>query len=142
MIRAFQMSDLEQVYALGNLLTPNFSKTNSLHDLENNPFTKVLVYEKEGTIIGFLMYTELDETVDILHLFVKEEYRRQKIASNLLDTLISNLKESVCYLTLEVRRGNESAIALYQKFGLEIIHIRKNYYENEDAYLMGRRFSN
>lgn len=140
MIRYFNIEDSDAIYALGNQLTPNFSKTNSLLEIEKNPYTKILVYEKEKKIIGFLMYTELYETVDILDIIVMEEYRRQKIASCLLDYMMSELKDSVKLLTLEVRTKNISAIAFYQKFGFEVVKVRSKYYnDGEDAYLMGRR---
>lgn len=139
MIRYLKMEDIEQVYILGNLLNENFSKTNNLEQILNDKFTHVCVYEKENDIKGFLMYTELEETIDILNIYVKEECRCEKIATNLLDWMISNMKDTVKLITLEVRQNNIPAISLYQKFGFEIIHIRKKYYDNIDAFLMGRR---
>lgn len=140
MIRYFNKEDSDAIYALGNQITSNFSKTNSLLEIENNLYTKILVYEKEQKVIGFLMYTELEETVDILDIIVMEEYRRQNIASCLLDYMMSELKDTVKLLTLEVRKSNISAIALYKRFGFDVVKIRKKYYNNgEDAYLMGRR---
>ena len=139
MIRKWIESDIEQINILGNLLTPNFSKTNNLKDLQNDKFTKVLVYEEDNIIKGFIMYTELDETADILDIIVKEEERRKKIASCLLDTMIGELQDSVKLITLEVRKSNIPAIELYKKFGFEIVNVREKYYDNEDAYLMGRR---
>ena len=40
--------------------------------------------------------------------------------------------------TLEVRISNSAAIALYHKYGFEIVSRRKRYYvdNNEDAYIM------
>lgn len=140
MIRKLKIEDIEQVQELGNLLTPNFSKTNNLKEMENNPYTKILVYEEEETIKGFLMYTELEETTDIVDIIVKEEERQKGVASCLLDYMLSDLKESVKLLTLEVRKSNTPAIALYEKFGFEVVNIREKYYgDGEDAYLMGRR---
>ncbi len=140
MIRGLQEKDIEAVNELGNTLNVNFSKTANLHGLDNDNFTKVLVYEKDNQVIGFLMYTELEETADVVDIVVKEEYRQKRVASCLLDAMISELKDSVKLLTLEVRKSNVAAISLYKKFGFEIINTRKKYYANqEDAYLMGRR---
>lgn len=139
MIRKLIESDIEQIHILGNVLTPNFSKTNNLTGILNDQYTKVLVYEEENIIKGFIMYTELDETADILDIVVKEEERRKKVASCLLDSMIGELKESVRLITLEVRKSNIAAIELYKKFGFEIVNVREKYYDNEDAYLMGRR---
>lgn len=138
MIRHFLESDFEAIYQLGNKISDNFSKTNNLKEIFKDKFTKILVYEKDNEVVGFLMYIELDDTVDILDIIVKEEYRKQNIASCLMDYMISELKDSVKLITLEVRKSNTPAIKLYEKFGFGIVNVRKSYYDTEDAYLMGR----
>jgi ribosomal-protein-alanine N-acetyltransferase len=138
MIRFFNENDIEDIYKLGNKITKNFSKTNNLLDILNDKYTKILIYEKDNKVVGFLMYTELDETVDIIDIVVLLEYRKQKIASCLMDYMISELKDTIKLITLEVRKSNLPAINLYEKFGFKTIITRKNYYGNEDAYLMGR----
>ena len=138
MIRNFLESDFESIYKLGNKISNNFSKTNNLNDILIDKYTKILVYEKESKVVGFLMYIELPESIDILDIVVEDEYRRQRIASCLLDYLITGLKDNIKMLTLEVRKGNIPAINLYNKFGFEVINVRKDYYDTEDAYLMGR----
>lgn len=142
MIRHFLESDFEEINKLGNKISNNFSKTNNLKEIYQDKFTKILVYEKENKVVGFLMYIELEDTIDILDIIVEEEYRNQKIASCLLDYMMSECKESVRVITLEVRKSNESAIKLYEKFGFSIVNTRKNYYDTEDAFLMGRIIEN
>lgn len=140
MIRFFRKSDIEEINRLGNTITKNFSKTMDFSEIEKDKYTKVLVYEDKDILKGFLIYTELEEIVDIIGIVVKEEYRNQKIASCLLDYMITGLSESVSLITLEVRKSNSAAIHLYEKFGFEVINVRKKYYDGrEDAYLMGRR---
>jgi ribosomal-protein-alanine N-acetyltransferase len=39
-------------------------------------------------------------------------------------------------LTLEVRVSNRSAQALYQRFGMAPVGVRKRYYKDEDALVM------
>lgn len=138
MIRHFLESDFEEIYKLGNEISDNFSKTNNLKEIFKDKFTKILVYEKDNEVVGFLMYIELDDTVDILDIIVAKKYRKQKIASCLMDYMISELKDSVKLITLEVRKSNTPAVKLYEKFGFGIVNIRKSYYDTEDAYLMGR----
>ena len=138
MIRHFLEKDFESIYNLGNEITQSFSKTNNLQEIYKDKFTKILIYEKDNKVVGFLMYIELDETVDILDIIVDRNYRNQNIASCLMDFMISELKDKIKIMTLEVRKSNNEAINLYEKFGFDIINIRKNYYEKEDAYLMGR----
>ena len=125
MIRNFEKSDIDEIYKLGNLLNSSFSKTNNLLDIYEDKYTKILIYESENIIKGFLMYTELEAFADINDIIVREEYRNKRIASSLIDYMI--------------RESNIKAINLYQKFGFNIVNIRKSYYnDNEDAYLMKR----
>ena len=68
-------------------------------------------------------------------------YRRRGIARSLIYTLICRAAEKgLSFLTLEVRAGNDEAIALYEKCGFQTVGRRKNYYEKptEDAILMTR----
>ena len=139
MIRFFSLQDVNQIYKLGEQLTPLFDKKNNLEEIYNDAYTKILVYEKEGKIIGFLMYIELQDSIDICDIVVDSSYRRQNLASCLLDFLITDLSSTIQLITLEVRMSNIPAIELYKKFNFTIFTIRKNYYENEDAYLMGRK---
>ena len=39
-------------------------------------------------------------------------------------------------ITLEVVTDNIPAIKLYEKFGFEIINVRKKYFNGKDSYLM------
>ena len=55
-----------------------------------------------------------------------------------MDFLIDDLSNPGDKITLEVDVDNKAALALYQKFGFEVISIRKGYYNGQDAYLMGR----
>lgn len=138
MIRHFLEKDFESIYSLGNEISNNFSKTNNLNEILNDKYTKILIYEKENKVVGFLMYIELTDTIDILDIVVDKNNRRQNIASCLLDYMMSELQDSIKLITLEVRKSNFIAIKLYEKFGFNIVNIRKNYYDTEDGYLMGR----
>ena len=140
MIRKAILEDKEEIYKLGNIVNKNFSKVYDLDKMFNESFNKIYVAEDNNVIVGMLMVIVLYETCEILNIVVKDEYRNKKIASNLLDNLISELDESVEMITLEVAVNNEPAINLYKKFGFEIISTRKNYYDNVDAYLMGVKY--
>ena len=49
------------------------------------------------------------------------------------------MDENLKVITLEVATKNIPALNLYEKFGFEVIHVRKNYYKDDDAYLMSRK---
>jgi len=93
----------------------------------------------EGTVAGYvgLMYV-LDEGY-ISNVAVAPAYRRQGIARALIKALMHRAEEkALAFLTLEVRAGNDAAIALYDSCGFVPVGRRKNYYEKptEDAILM------
>ena len=140
MIRYADIYDIPRINELGSLLEENFSRVYSIREMLDDGVSKVYVYEKDEEIVGFIIATDLIETCDILCLIVDPDYRRMLIATNLIDYLISELDENLKLITLEVRANNKAAIHLYDKFGFEVVNVRKRYYSNgDDAYLMARK---
>ena len=139
MIREPNTLDIPRINELGSLLEENFSKVYSINEMLEDHVSKVYVYEMDDMIVGFIIATDLTETCDILSLIVDPKYRNKKIATNLINYLISELDENLKLITLEVRANNKVAINLYDKFGFEVVNVRKKYYANgDDAYLMAR----
>ena len=82
------------------------------------------------------MQIVLDEG-NINNIAVDENFRNKGIASGILNNIISQCKDrKVAVMFLEVNEHNESAIALYTKFGFEKIGERKNYYKSGNAIIM------
>ena len=104
--------------------------------LNYNIYSKLIIYEKNNNIIGFCIYDIIYERCEIEYIGVLKEYRKNKIASKILEYLIDNLDENIKNITLEVSVKNEGAINLYLKYEFQKKAIRKNYYKNIDAYLM------
>lgn len=138
MIREVTKKDYERIYELGNLLHTDYKKLYDLDKLEKEFYFKLYVYCIKDLVVGFIMANVMPDFVDIIDLVVDEDYRNQKVATNLVDYLISILKETQ-KIFLEVSVDNEPAIKLYQKFGFEVINTRKKYYNDLiDAYVMER----
>lgn len=137
MIRPVLKKDYKQVYQLGNLLHQDYEKLYPLDKMLKYPYFHLIVYEEKGKILGFLSYTDLRVTLDILDVVVHQDYRKRHIASNLIDYAITGAHPG-CEMFIEVDVNNNQAISLYEKFGFEIINTRKNYYEQTDAYVMKR----
>ncbi|MBQ3370531.1 MAG: ribosomal protein S18-alanine N-acetyltransferase [Mogibacterium sp.] len=75
----------------------------------------------------------------IYNIAVAPEFRREGIGEALLRHMIEKAEDDGCTLvTLEVRGGNEAAMALYHKLGFHEVGRRKGYYAKggEDAVLM------
>ena len=92
-----------------------------------------------GTVLGYVgMMTVLDEGY-ISNVAVRADCRRKGIADALISEMLNAAKRrELSFVTLEVRAGNQAAIALYAKHGFLPVGKRKNYYElpREDAILM------
>ena len=92
-----------------------------------------------GDIIGFAgVWVVIDEG-HITNIAVRKDYRGQGIGRLLTAGLMqyaANL--GVTYMTLEVRRSNETAQSLYRSLGFIQVGVRKKYYEDngEDALFM------
>ena len=107
--------------------------------LDPNSHVFLTAETEEGLVAGYvgMMYV-LDEGY-ISNVAVAPEHRRRGVADLLLDALAERARElRLRFLTLEVRRSNGPAIALYQKHGFSVVGQRKDYYEKprEDALLM------
>lgn len=140
MIRDANIYDIPRINELGLLVDSNFSNVYKLNEMLDDDVSKIIVYESDDKVVGVIIATDLGETCDILSLVVDLEYRNKKIATNLIGYLIGDLSEGLKLITLEVATKNIPAINLYEKFGFEVVHIRKNYYQDgDDAYLMARK---
>lgn len=91
-------------------------------------------------ILGFVGLWLMVDEAHIVTIAVREARRRRGIGEMLLIAALEVAMESGQEsLTLEVRRSNEAALALYDKYGFVRIGVRSRYYSDnhEDAILMG-----
>jgi ribosomal-protein-alanine N-acetyltransferase len=93
----------------------------------------------DGAVVGFA--GELFSVTDahITTIASHPDLRRSGIGSALLLVLAREARRhGMTALTLEVAASNEPAQALYRRFGLAPVGVRKNYYEDlrEDAVIM------
>lgn len=109
----------------------------------NNPLSLWIVAECDGTVAGYVGSQSVLGEADMMNLAVSPLFRRQGVASGLVDALIKHLKErDVHVLVLEVRVSNESAIRLYEKYGFVQVGRRPNYYAHpkEDALILRKEW--
>ena len=102
-----------------------------------------LAAELDGTLAGYAgMQWVLDEGY-IDNVAVDPLFRRRGAASALLKAMTAEAKRrSLAFLSLEVRAGNEGAIALYAAHGFQSVGRRRGYYLRppEDALIMTKTF--
>lgn len=98
-----------------------------------------------GVLAGYCGYQRSFEIADITNVTVQAHFRRKGIARKMLQALMDEGRmQGVERFTLEVRRSNVQAIALYHSLGFHEEGVRKGYYESprEDALILwtpGRR---
>jgi ribosomal-protein-alanine N-acetyltransferase len=106
---------------------------------ENRVACYMVASDEQGELVGFAgMWVVLDEA-HITTLAVDPKRRGQGIGSRLLLALVDRaLERGARWMTLEVRKSNAVAMALYRKFGFRDVAIRKRYYSDngEDAAVM------
>ena len=120
-----------------------WSRQMLLDAMENLSAAVIVAQGENGVILGYAGLTVVLDEGYINNIAVLEEYRKQGVASALLDVFIRFAEANdLAFLTLEVRASNAPAIALYGKHGFEEVGRRKNYYDapKEDALLMTRYF--
>ncbi|HEX6069442.1 MAG TPA: ribosomal protein S18-alanine N-acetyltransferase [Longimicrobiaceae bacterium] len=103
------------------------------------PHSFGLVAECGGEIAGYLIGRALVGTGEILNLAVLPEWRRRRIARQLLDAGLAELtSRGAEEVFLEVRESNLAAQALYVGAGFRPVGQRAGYYRNprEDALVL------
>ena len=111
--------------------------------LLGNEHTAWFAVRDDGRLLGSLwMQTVLDEGY-IGNVGVRQDCRRRGIADRLMRMAAEYAAEKqLSFLTLEVRAGNDAALALYGKHGFLRTGLRPGYYSapKEDAVIMTRTF--
>ena len=103
-----------------------------------------LIVARAPAVIGFCNFWLVAGELHVLAIATHPDRRRAGIGKLLLDRAIADARAAGCALaTLEVRRGNDAAIALYERCGFATVHVRARYYadNDEDALVMTSELS-
>jgi len=95
----------------------------------------------EGDVVGFCSFWRVLDELHINNLAVLPAQRRSHVATELLLRVLADGAQLGAHrATLEVRRSNEPAQKLYEKFGFVVAGVRQSYYSHpqEDALVLWR----
>ncbi len=144
-IRRGNKNDLESILSIAKRCFDHpWSRILFEADLDINPNAMYWVACDEDDpsgLLGFIGVHNIAGEVSINNIAVAPEAQGRGIASALMDALIGCFEDKdIIGITLEVRVGNEPAVALYEKYGFIEEGRRKAYYKSgEDAIIMWRR---
>jgi ribosomal-protein-alanine N-acetyltransferase len=122
-------------------IVPPWSEGSLLGEMERPDAFFALAVD-DGRILGFCLLHRCADEAELYQIAVTAGDRRRGVAGMLLDAGLSWCREnSLVAVWLEVRKSNEAALSLYQKYGFTVEGRRKKYYVNpvEDAVLMALR---
>jgi [ribosomal protein S18]-alanine N-acetyltransferase len=139
-IRRMALADIDAVLEIEqNAFAMPWSRRAFEYELTENHCARYLVADAAGTVAGYVGAHMILDEGHITNVAVDAAFRRRGIGRGLMLALMqyaANL--GVDYMTLEVRKGNLAAQALYTSLGFVRVALRKKYYEDngEDAFLM------
>jgi len=143
MITKMTSAHVSQVAELETLcFSDPWSERSVASELENK-LSYWLVAVEDDRVAGYVGSQTVLGWTDMMNIAVHPDHRRKGIAAQLVTHLEKALKarESTC-LTLEVRKSNEPAKALYGKLGFQEVGVRPRYYHNprEDALILRKEW--
>ncbi len=112
-------------------------------ELEHSPVSRLYVLkDEEGRVPAFCACWQLVDELHINSVAVAHDRRRQGIGSELMRGVLAAARaEGAAQATLEVRRSNTAARALYERLGFTVEAVRPEYYTSprEDALILWLR---
>ena len=139
-VRPMCLADVDEVQEIekGCFSVP-WSRAAFEKEITENRCARYLVAERGGQVVAYAgMWLVIDEA-HITNIAVHPEARNRGFGERLLRALMRLASDTgMGMITLEVRRSNEAAQALYRKAGFQDVGYRKRYYEDnqEDALIM------
>jgi len=133
--------DLEAVMEVEHASFTNpWTRDMYLSDLANENVSHMLIARDDaGRVIGFCAFWHVMDEAHINNLAVAPRFRRGGVASALLSRVFGDAARlGATRVTLEVRRSNEAAQRLYERFGFDVAGVRVDYYSHptEDALVL------
>jgi ribosomal-protein-alanine N-acetyltransferase len=141
--RLSEDDDLDEVAALESASFSNpWSRDVLARELRNRDVARVyLLRDPARLLLAFCGCWFVADQLHINTLAVRDEFRRRGHATRLLRFIFAEaVAAGIESATLEVRRSNEAALKLYERFGFTVKGVRQNYYSQpvEDALVLWR----
>lgn len=136
-------SELEDVLAIEEAsFTNSWTREMYLAEIENAGVSYCyLARNADRQVVGFCSFWRVMDELHINNLAVLPQHRRAGVATALLRHVFrEGARFGAVRATLEVRRSNDPARILYERFGFSVAGTRRAYYTKpvEDAIVLWR----
>lgn len=143
LVRPMLEKDIDEVLDIEktSFATP-WSKEAFTLEINKNMLAKYVVAEIQGKVVGYGGIWLIIDEGHVTNIAVHEKYRGLGVGNKIMEGLIDICRDrNIVAMTLEVRKTNEVAKSLYDKYGFKEYGIRPGYYSdnNEDAIIMWKR---
>lgn len=134
------LDDVDAVHAIERqCFTIPWSRDAFVREVTENQCARYMLVKEDGAPVAYAgVWFVLDEG-HITNIAVRPDRRRLGYGERVTRAMMQLCADSgMAYLTLEVRRSNAAAQALYRKLGFVDVGYRKRYYADtgEDALVM------
>lgn len=141
--RAAPDDDLSEISALqARTFTNPWSAESLRWELANTDVARLYVMRENGRVVGYCACWVIFDELHINSVAIDPDERRRGLARQLLHFVEADaVAAGATKATLEVRRSNVPALALYENLGYALEAVRKDYYEQprEDALVLWNR---
>lgn len=136
-------ADLEPVVALEAVSFTNpWSREVLARELAESSVSRLYVLRtSDRTVAAFCLCWIILDELHVNTIAVLPALRRRGLATELMQHAMTEaVRHGVTRATLEVRRSNTAALALYERLGFRVCAVRPTYYTNpeEDALILWR----
>ncbi len=136
-VRQMTLADLADVVALESANQPRPWSENVFRDELEAENRTYLVATDDESIVGFGGVMVIGEEAHVTNLLVDADRRGRGTGRVLMIALIeAAVADGARHLTLEVRKENAAARALYSRLGLAPVGVRPRYYGDDDALIL------
>lgn len=139
-IELMTAKDVDAVYGIeSQSFSVPWSRESFLREVEENICARYVILREDGVVVAYAgVWFVLDEG-HVMNIAVRPDKRRLGYGERVTRALMQLSADSgMSWMTLECRRSNAAAQALYHKLGFIDVGYRKRYYSdnNEDALIM------
>jgi [ribosomal protein S18]-alanine N-acetyltransferase len=147
-VREFKSDDIRYVVHINKETLPENYPDQFFLGLHYHAPKAFLVAEVDGKIIGYIM-CRIERGISsfgrlpvkkghVVSVAVLDSHRHQGIGTALVKAAMNAMAEyGSSEFFLEVRKGNEEAVSVYETLGFSVRRVLRGYYrDGEDAYLM------